>query len=68
MENDKDKMPTHKELLAAYHNKLATLPINGINHREFVMDGVRYFCGFNSAVSEVWPQPDWLVYRKEVEA
>ena len=33
-----------------------------MNHREFVLTGWRYFCGYSSAGA-----PGWLVYMVELE-
>ncbi len=40
--------PTHDELMGAVRTKKAVLKVNRLNHRQFVMAGVRYFCGWSS--------------------
>ena len=61
-------LPTYEDLIEAYHCGAATLPVDRFNHREFVMQGVRYFCGFDSKKRIGWPEPRWFTYKSEPEA
>ena len=54
--------PTYDQLEQAYRDKRATMPVDHINHREFVFSGIRYFCGWDSRTN-----PAWFVYKQEVE-
>ena len=53
------RLPTHDELIKAYQAKRATLDVSQINHREFTMDGTRYFCGYSSKRDPNYTQKDW---------
>lgn len=66
----KDNLPTYDFLEKEYQNKRATLPIDHINHREFVKDGIRYFCGYSSQRAETFKDGSykvqgWMVYKSE---
>jgi hypothetical protein len=56
------RLPSYAVLERAYRAQHATLPVNRINHREFVVGGIRYLCGYDSRVSAGHPEPDWVVY------
>lgn len=58
-------LPTHDELLEMGANPV----VCHINHREFVKDGIRYFCGWDSQLNpktnEVY---GWITYKTEKES
>ena len=54
---------TYAELEQLYRDKKATMPVDEINHREFVLTGWRYFCLWNSEADAM----GWHVYRVEIE-
>lgn len=68
-------MKTHNELIKRYQNGEAKLAVNHINHREFVMGGTRYFCGYSSQRDstykpQTWTDPEykvqgWITYKTE---
>jgi hypothetical protein len=68
---------THEKLEKLYQEGKATLPVNQVNHREYVYNGVRYFCGYDSTrnpkyVQRTWQDPQyavngWLCYKQETE-
>ena len=60
-------LPTYDELERDYQSGLATLPVDKINHREFVRDGIRYFCGWSSAKKSTNDVQGWLVYKSKRE-
>lgn len=67
--SSRDRHPTeeiYNDLEKLYQEGLATLPVNRINHREFVYDGNRYFCGWNSDSKNGWI--GWIVYKVEKES
>ncbi len=68
---------TYQDLETAYRAGRATLPVDHINHREFVLDGVRYFAGYSSeGVTRYDPDygcnvrdvRGWIVYKTKNEA
>ena len=68
---------TYKELERLYRQGKATLPVDHINHREFVYNGIRYFCGWDSTKDETYkPTEDtdpaykvngWILYKQTPE-
>jgi len=64
-ENDSALIAMHpyEQLEAWYREGKAKMPVDQINHREFVLTGWRYFCMYSSARDEM----GWHVYRVEME-
>lgn len=68
------QLPTHDDLINAYQTGKATLEVDHINHREFVMNGNRYFCGYSSqqdstytpktADDSEYKVQGWLTYKR----
>lgn len=58
MTRTENTTPTRDEL--AERGKLL---VRRINHEEYELDGVRYVAGWNSKVTPLQPEPDWVVYR-----
>jgi alpha-L-arabinofuranosidase len=54
---------TYAELEQLYRDKKATMPVDEINHREFVQTGWRYFCLRSSEADAM----GWHVYKVEIE-
>lgn len=69
---------TPEELEKLYQEGKATLPINHINHREFVYNGMRYFCGWDSTKDLTYKPTEvgdpaykvrgWILYKQEPES
>ena len=67
---------TIDKLESLYREGRATLPVDHVNHREYVYSGVRYFMGWSSQrdtayVKKTWDAPEykvagWLLYKQEV--
>ena len=56
-------MPSYETLEQAYREKRAAIPVDRANHREFVLDGLRYFCCWDSRRESM----GWHVYKSEHE-
>lgn len=59
---------TYDDLEVAYREGKATMPVDHINHRELILDGTRYYAGWESTLDprtgKVW---GWIVYKYEKE-
>lgn len=57
--------PTYEQLEDAHRAHRATLSVDKMNHREFIQDGFRYFCGWSSQTPVGGEVTGWLVYNVE---
>jgi hypothetical protein len=53
----------YADLEQLYRDKKANMPVDRVNHREFVLTGWRYFCLYSSASQDM----GWHVYKVEME-
>ena len=59
---------THEELVLAFRNGTAQLVVDRIHHEEYVLGGVRYFCGWQSRSERLGVDvASWFVYKAEPE-
>ena len=65
------KYPTFEELQLAFRNKEASRPITHSNHCEFVLDGIRYYCGYASPRKNyndgTTSKGGWVTYKYSIE-
>lgn len=62
--------PTYAELEKDYQSGRAELVVEHLNHREFVKDGVKYYCGYSSQRAETYADgtyrvQGWMTYKRD---
>jgi hypothetical protein len=56
------KFPSYQELEDWYRKGTCKLIVNRINHREFIYEGVHFYCGFSSERAFNGGVMGWIVY------
>ncbi len=59
------RLPAYEALEASWARGDASCPVYEETEREFVMDGVRYFCGRSAERHAAGGMGGWIVYKSE---